>query len=61
MHQLNHFMYSSKENGKQAYNQASKHAHDLIFQYIEIFYNTTRIHGFCDMQSPYDFENQVAN
>ena len=32
MHQLNHFMYSSKENGKQAYNQASKHAHDLIFQ-----------------------------
>lgn len=32
MHQLNHFMHSSKENGKQAYNQASKHAHDLIFQ-----------------------------
>lgn len=38
-----------------------KHAHDLIFQYIETFYNTTRIHGYCDMQSPYDFEDRIAN
>lgn len=37
-----------------------KHAHDLIFEYIETFYNTTRIHGYCDMQSPYEYESKVA-
>ncbi len=32
------------------------HAHELIFQYLETFYNTTRLHAHCDMKSPYDFE-----
>lgn len=32
------------------------HAHRLIFEYIEAFYNTVRLHGYNDMCSPYDFE-----
>lgn len=32
------------------------HAHELIFEYIEAFYNTTRIHSHCNMASPHDFE-----
>lgn len=33
-----------------------KHAHELVFEYIDTFYNTERIHSFCDMKSPYDYE-----
>lgn len=33
-----------------------EHAHELIFQYIETFYNTTRLHAYCGMKSPYEFE-----
>ncbi len=33
-----------------------KHAHNLIFEYIDTFYNTTRIHSHCEMTSPYDYE-----
>lgn len=36
------------------------HAHKLVFEYLETFYNTTRIHEHCDMKSPYDFENDFA-
>lgn len=31
------------------------HAYNLAFEYIDTFYNTTRIHIHCNMQSPYDF------
>ena len=34
------------------------HAHKLIFEYIEAFYNTTRIHSHCQMVSPHDFEEE---
>lgn len=34
------------------------HAHELVFEYIEAFYNTTRIHSHCNMTSPHDFENE---
>lgn len=34
------------------------HAHELIFEYIEAFYNTNRIHSHCEMSSPYDFEDR---
>ena len=37
-----------------------KHAHDLIFEYIEKFYNTTRIHGYCEMTSPIEYEQKYA-
>ncbi len=37
-----------------------KHAHDLVFEYIDTFYNTTRIHGHCKMMSPYDYEAKFA-
>ena len=33
-----------------------KHAYRLIFEYIETFYNTVRIHSHCDYISPNDFE-----
>ena len=33
-----------------------KHAYRLIFEYIETFYNTVRIHSHCDYMSPNDFE-----
>ena len=32
------------------------HAHSLIFEYIEAFYNTKRIHSHCGYLSPDDFE-----
>ena len=37
-----------------------KHAHELIFEYIDTFYNTVRIHEHCNMKSPYDFEAEYA-
>jgi len=38
-----------------------KNAHELIFEYIETFYNTTRIHNHCGMKSPYDYEDAFAS
>jgi putative transposase len=32
-------------------------AYDLIFEYIEAFYNTVRIHSHCDYMSPDEFES----
>jgi putative transposase len=32
------------------------HARSLVFQYIDTFYNTTRIHSHCDYMSPNDYE-----
>jgi putative transposase len=37
-----------------------KHAHDLIFEYIDTFYNTIRLHSHCKMMSPYDYEAKYA-
>jgi transposase InsO family protein len=31
-------------------------AYRLVFEYLEAFYNTKRIHGHCDYMSPNDFE-----
>ena len=36
------------------------HAHRLVFEYIEAFYNTKRIHSHCDFMSPDDFEMLYA-
>ena len=33
-----------------------RHAFNLIFEYIETFYNTVRIHSHCDYMSPDEFE-----
>ena len=33
-----------------------KHVYRLVFEYIETFYNTVRIHSHCDYMSPNDFE-----
>ena len=33
-----------------------RHAYNLIFEYIETFYNTVRIHSHCDYMSPDKFE-----
>lgn len=32
------------------------HAYSLVFEYIETFYNTVRIHSHCDYMSPDQFE-----
>lgn len=32
------------------------HAHRLIFEYIDMFYNTRRIHGYCGYISPFAYE-----
>lgn len=32
------------------------HAYRLVFEYIEAFYNTVRIHSHCDYMSPTEFE-----
>ena len=36
--------------------QNYSHAYRLVFDYIEAFYNTVRIHSHCDYMSPYEFE-----
>lgn len=41
--------------------QSLAQAHELVFDYIETFYNTVRIHEHCGMKSPYDFENTLAS
>ena len=33
-------------------------AHRLVFQYIDTFYNTRRIHSHCGYMSPLEYENQ---
>ena len=33
-----------------------KHAYRLVFEYIETFYNTVRIHSHCNYMSPNNFE-----
>ena len=35
-----------------------KHAYRLVFQYIETFYNTVRIHSHCGYLSPNEYEKQ---
>ena len=32
------------------------HAYCLVFEYLEAFYNTKRIHSHCNYMSPVDFE-----
>lgn len=36
------------------------HAYRLVFEYIETFYNTVRIHSHCDYMSPNQFEKLYA-
>ena len=31
-------------------------AYQLVFEYIEVFYNTIRIHSHCGYQSPNEYE-----
>ncbi|MFR1834486.1 MAG: IS3 family transposase [Lachnospiraceae bacterium] len=33
-----------------------KQAYRLVFEYLEAFYNTKRIHSHCDYMSPDEFE-----
>lgn len=33
-----------------------RHAYSLVFEYIETFYNTIRIHSHCNYMSPNDYE-----
>lgn len=40
--------------------QSLSHAHKLIFEYIEAFYNTKRIHNHCMMKSPYEYEENYV-
>lgn len=40
--------------------QHLSHAHELIFEYIEAFYNTKRIHSHCMMKSPYNHEEEYV-
>ena len=37
------------------------HAYRLVFEYIETFYNTVRIHSHCNYMSPNDFEKLYEN
>ena len=34
------------------------HAYKLVFEYIEAFYNTVRIHSHCNYRSPNDYEKE---
>ena len=35
-----------------------QHAYRLVFEYIETFYNTVRLHSHCDYCSPDQYEEQ---
>ena len=35
-----------------------EHAYNLVFEYIDTFYNTTRIHSHCDYLSPLNYEKK---
>ena len=37
------------------------HAYELCFEYIEIFYNTMRIHSHCGYESPNEYEKNWAS
>jgi len=37
--------------------QTREQARQMIFEYIEVFYNRQRIHSTLDYQSPVDYEN----
>lgn len=37
------------------------HAYRLIFEYVETFYNTRRLHSHCDYMSPTNYENQYLS
>ena len=38
-----------------------KHAYRLVFEYIEAFYNTVRIHSHCGYRSPSDYEKKYLD
>ena len=38
-----------------------EHARRLIFEYIETFYNTVRIHSHCGYISPNEYEKEYRN
>lgn len=38
-----------------------RHAYKLVFQYIETFYNTVRIHSHCGYLSPNEYEKEYRN
>ena len=40
--------------------QNFEHAYQLVFEYIETFYNTVRNHSHCGCQSPFQFESNIA-
>ena len=37
------------------------HAYRLVFEYIETFYNTVRVHSHCGYESPDDYERKYLN
>lgn len=40
--------------------QNYEHAYQLVFEYIETFYNTMRIHSHCAYHTPFEFENIIT-
>ncbi len=38
-----------------------EHAYRLVFEYIEAFYNTVRIHSHCGYASPNEYQKQYIN
>ena len=36
-----------------------EHAYRLVFEYIEGFYNTIRVHSHCDFKSPNEYEYKI--
>ncbi len=37
------------------------HAYRIVFEYIETFYNTVRIHSHCGYQSPMEYEKSYLD
>ena len=57
MHALNPFISIIKREWLNRFKiRDYKQAYQLIFEYLEAFYNTKRIHSHCNYMSPNEFE-----
>ena len=54
-HKIQKIYGSSRQNHRFKISNL-EHAHTLVFEYIEAFYNTVRIHSHCNNMSPDQFE-----
>ncbi len=51
-------LFQFAQSEQRQYQEAVQCHNNELFEYIETFYNTTRIHSHCMMKSPYELEEE---